>query len=69
MIRLARTFVGAVIVSTGLYMAVFGNAWAPIVFELLPASDVGDWLELFVPFLPMALIAVGVAIFFWRTAG
>ena len=59
----ARLLTAVALVFIGLYLAVFGNSWAPIVFELLPASELGAWLELIVPFLPMAFIGLGVALF------
>jgi len=59
----ARLLIAAALVLTGLYLAAFGNSWAPIVLELLPASELGAWLELIVPFLPMVFIGFGAALF------
>lgn len=63
MLELAKPCVAAALVAGGLWLAVFGNAWAPGAFELLPASEFGAWLELLVPFLPMLLIGLGAALF------
>ena len=48
---------------TGLYLAVFGNTWGSIAFELLEGSEIGAWTELIVPFLPMVFIGFGAALF------
>jgi len=58
-IRLAA----AALVLAGLYLALFGNVWGPRVFEVLSRSEIGLWLELIVPFLPMVLIASGAALY------
>lgn len=63
MLRLARLFVAAVLILTGLYLAIFGDAWGPRVFELLSDSTLGEWLGLIVPFLPMAIIGLGATLF------
>jgi hypothetical protein len=55
----ARLFIAVALVLIGLYLATFGNSWAPIVLELLPASELGAWLELIVPFLPMVRRVAG----------
>ena len=62
-LKFARTLIAVAMVSMGLYLAVFGNFWGPLVFELLPASEIGTWLELIVPFLPMVFIGFGAALF------
>ena len=62
----ARSLLALTMVVTGLYLATFGNAWGPLAFELLPSSEVGSWLELIVPFLPMAFIGFGAVLFTWR---
>ena len=49
----AQLLVAVALVMMGLYLAAFGNAWAPIVLKRLPDSGIGAWLELIVPFLPM----------------
>ena len=46
----------------GAYLLVFGNAWAPLVFELLAGSAFGAWVELLVPLLPMVFIGGGAAL-------
>ncbi len=61
--QFARLFIAAALVLMGLYLAVFGNSWGPLVFELLPASEIGTWLELIVPFLPMVFIGFGAALY------
>ena len=62
-LEFARRLVAVLLVLTGLYMAIFGNAWGPLVFSLLPDSAIGAWLELIVPFLPMLVIGLGAALF------
>ncbi len=63
MLKIAKTLIAVAMVLTGLYMAVFGNSWGPIAFELLAGSEIGAWLELIVPFLPMVFIGFGAALF------
>ncbi len=63
MLRLARLSVAVVLILTGLYLAIFGDAWGPRTFELLSDSTPGEWLGLIVPFLPMAVIGLGAALF------
>ena len=63
LLELARLLIAAALVLMGLYLAVFGNSWGSLVFELLPASEIGTWLELIVPFLPMVFIGFGAALF------
>lgn len=62
MLKLAKPAVAAALVAAGLWLAAFGNAWAPGAFELLPASELGAWLELAVPFLPMLPVGLGAAL-------
>ena len=62
-LEIARRLMAVALVFTGLYLAAFGNSWGPIVFEMLPASEIGTWLELIVPFLPMVFIGFGAALF------
>jgi len=62
-LEIARRLIAAALVLTGLYLAIFGNTWAPLVFDLLAGSEVGAWLELIVPFLPMVCIGLGAALF------
>ena len=59
----AKQIVAVAMVLTGLFMVVFGSVWGSVVFELLARSEVGAWLEHFVPFLPMAIIGFGAALF------
>ena len=65
----ARLLIAVALILMGLYLAAFGNSWGTIVFELLPASEIGSWLELIVPFLPMVLIGFGAALFASRHRG
>ena len=58
----AKQFVAVALVLTGMFMVVFGNSWAPLAFELMTGSEVGAWLEHFVPFLPMVIIGSGAAL-------
>ena len=60
--EIARRLVATASIAMGLYLFVFGNAWAPLVLDWLPDSELGGWLELIVPFLPMAFILFGAAI-------
>jgi hypothetical protein len=53
-------------VVTCLGLAAFGNAWGAIALELLAVSEIGGWLELIVPFLPMVFIGSGAALFVSR---
>ena len=64
-LKVSRLLIAVALVLTGLYLAVFGNSWGPLVFALLPDSELGAWVELIVPFLPMAFIGLGAAIFDW----
>jgi len=63
MLNLTKTLIAVVMVIIGLYLAAFGNAWGPRVFEVLPDSELGEWVGLVVPFLPMAIIGLGAALF------
>jgi hypothetical protein len=58
-----RLLMSVTLVLTGLFLAVFGNLWAPPVFELLSGSEIGAWLELIAPFLPIVLIGSGAALY------
>ena len=51
-----------VMVLLGAYLLVFGNAWAPTVFELLSGSTLGASVELVVPLLPLVFIGGGAAL-------
>ncbi len=66
MLKLAKLLIAVVLILTGLYLAAFGNAWGPRVFELLSDSEPGEWVGLIVPFLPMAIIGLGAALFMSR---
>ncbi len=61
-----RLLIAVALVLTGLFLAAFGNFWAPHVFEWLSGSEMGAWLELIVPFLPMVLIGAGAALFTYQ---
>ena len=63
-----RLFICVALVLTGLFLAAFGNLWAPPVFEWWSGSEIGAWLELILPFLPMALIGSGAALFTQHTS-
>ncbi len=63
MLKAARLLVAIALIVMGLYLAAFGNAWAPIAFDRLEGSELGAWLELIVPFLPMAFIGLGATLF------
>ena len=60
--NLARILLGGAILVLGLYLFMFGGSWAPVALEVLPDTDLGVWLELVVPFLPMLLVGGGVLI-------
>ena len=62
----AKPLMALVLVLTGLYLAIFGNAWGPRIFGLLSDSALGNWLSLIVPFLPMVIIGLGAALFVSR---
>ena len=64
--KFARMLIAVAMVLTGLYLVVFGNSWGPLVFESLPTSEVGLWLELIVPFLPLVFIGIGAALYVSR---
>ena len=58
-----RWVIAATTILAGFYVAAFGNTWAPFVFELTAGSQLGAWLELVAPFLPMLLIGSGAALY------
>jgi hypothetical protein len=62
-LEFARRIIAAALLLTGLYLAAFGNAWAPIVLEWLSGSQIGAWVELIVPFLPMVFISIAAVLF------
>ena len=63
MLEWAKLAIVGALVAAGLWLAAFGNAWAPGAFALLPASELGAWLEFLVPFLPMLPIGLGAILF------
>ena len=65
----AKQLVAIAMILTGLFMVVFGSVWGSVVFELLAGSEIGAWLEHFVPFLPMAVIGLGAALFVSNNRG
>ena len=67
MIRYAKAAIAVAMIAVGLCLAVFGHAWAPVAFELLAGSEIGAWLELVVPFLPVLFIGLGAALIARRT--
>ncbi len=62
-LEFARLLIAAALILFGLYLAVFRNSWGPLIFGMLPESEIGAWLELIVPFLPLVFIGIGVALF------
>ncbi len=66
MLNIAKLLIAVMLVLTGLYLAIFGNAWGPRAFELLSDSELGEWVGLIVPFLPMAFIGLGATVFVSR---
>ena len=44
----------ATLAGLGVFMFAFGNTWTPMTLGLLADSTFGGWVELFVPFLPIA---------------
>ncbi len=43
-----------VLTGIGLYLIFFGNFWTPVALGLLSETPFGGWVELIVPFLPIA---------------
>ncbi len=54
-----RVTLAATLILVGFGMFALGHTWAPRALELLPDTPPGFWLELIVPFLPMAFVGVG----------
>ena len=50
---------GVAAILAGIVAAGSGDAWAPQVFGWLPAGALGIVIEIFVPFLPIALVGLG----------
>ncbi len=63
MLKIAKHLIAAALVMIGLYLAVFGNSWGPLFFERLETTEIGLWLELVVPFLPLVFIGFGATLF------
>lgn len=61
--RLVRLTLSAMLVLVGLGLFAFGHAWAPLALELLPDTELGFWLELIVPFVPMVFVGGGALLF------
>ncbi len=54
-LALKRIVVGT-LAGLGVFMIAYGNSWAPMTLGLLANMTFGGWVELFVPFLPIAPI-------------
>ena len=54
-----RLTTAATLILVGLGLFTLGHTWAPQALELLPDTSFGYWLELLVPFLPMAFVGGG----------
>ena len=57
--RPLRVTVATSLILVGFGMFALGHTWAPRALELLPDTPPGFWLELIVPFLPMAFVGAG----------
>ncbi len=68
MIRLALKAVGTAAVTLGGLAIAFGSYWASEALEFFASSPIGSAPEIFVPFLPIFLIAIG-AFFVVRARG
>ncbi len=62
MTKVLSSLLSGVLVLIGLYLFAFGQVWAPAALDFLPDTEIGFWIELIVPFLPMAFIASGAAL-------
>ena len=62
-LRLAVILVSVLLAMMGAYLFAFGGTWAPLALEILPDTEFGFWLELIVPFLPMAFIGFAAVLF------
>ncbi|MCH8863555.1 MAG: hypothetical protein IID51_13775 [Proteobacteria bacterium] len=51
--RHLRKLVAVLLAGLGVFLIGFGNIWAPEALGLVPDTEFGGWIELFVPFLPM----------------
>lgn len=56
-LALNRIVVGT-LAGFGVFMIAYGNSWAPTTLGLLANVTFGGWVELFVPFLPIAPLYV-----------
>ena len=61
-LNIAKLLTAVVLVLIGLYLAAFGNSWGPFLFESLETTQIGTWITLTVPFLPMVFIGSGAAL-------
>ena len=59
MTQLALQISGAAAAATGVLGICIGSFWAPETLELFSSSATGRALEIFVPFMPILLIALG----------
>lgn len=50
------------LIAAGVFLTIFGGAWAPAVLNFLAGSAAGAWIELVVPFGPLVLVACGAAL-------
>lgn len=57
-----RRVLGIALLVAGSGLFVFGGTWSPAVLAWTAQAPAGEWLELFVPFLPMAVIAFGAVV-------
>ena len=57
--RPLRVTVATTLILVGLGMFALGHTWAPLALAVLPDTPPGFWLELVVPFLPMAVVGAG----------
>ena len=58
-IGIARKLIAAALVLTGLYLLAFGNTWGPQLSAALEVTELGTWIGLVIPFLPMVFIGFG----------
>ena len=65
-LRILRSLTAGCLVAAGLATFALGHVWAPTALDRIPDSALGPWLELFVPFLPMALITAGAVTYLPR---
>lgn len=58
-----RRSIAFVLAAAGIALFAFGGAWAPAALELVPDNEAGVWLELLIPFLPMAPIVAAAVVY------